>query len=314
MGITDGAKSVAGKAARGTKHAASKVAGATGAVAVGYWRGLTYPFKGLKFVFYKHPGLVRFWIFPILITGIFLAATTWAGWSSYEGITNAVWQDPTASVELKSAIGADTVKPKRLKHVGDAAGHDWVDTTGHYVHSALGILILLLIWGLGVVLAIFLTNIFAAPFNDFLSEEVERLETGQEGPPFSFAVILRDSIRTVGLEVLKLSIYLVVMGPLFVLSNLVPVVGPAIYSIFGFLFTSMYFAIDYIDWPASRQNRSVTYRFSLLTEHFMPMFGFGTGVWLFLFIPLVNLLFMPAAVAGGTLLFLDLERDRVKTG
>ena len=39
------------------------------------------------------------------------------------------------------------------------------------------------------------------------------------------------------------------------------------------------------------------------------MFGFGTGVWLFLFIPLVNLLFMPAAVAGGTLLFLDLEGE-----
>jgi uncharacterized protein involved in cysteine biosynthesis len=33
-------------------------------------------------------------------------------------------------------------------------------------------------------------------------------------------------------------------------------------------------------------------------------------VWLFLFIPLVNLLFMPAAVAGGTLLFLDVEAKR----
>ena len=123
-------------------------------------------------------------------------------------------------------------------------------------------------------------------------------------------MILRDSVRTVGLEVLKLSIYVVVMGPLFVISSLVPVVGPAIYSIFGFVFTAMYFAIDYIDWPASRQNRSVAYRFGLLTEHFMPMFGFGSGVWLFLFIPFVNLLFMPAAVAGGTLLFLDVERER----
>jgi len=39
----------------------------------------------------------------------------------------------------------------------------------------------------------------------------------------------------------------------------------------------------------------------------VPMFGFGTGVWLFLFIPFLNLFFMPAAVAGGTLLYLDLE-------
>ena len=30
-------------------------------------------------------------------------------------------------------------------------------------------------------------------------------------------------------------------------------------------------------------------------------------MWLFLIVPFVNLLFMPAAVAGGTLLFLELE-------
>ena len=30
------------------------------------------------------------------------------------------------------------------------------------------------------------------------------------------------------------------------------------------------------------------------------MFGFGTGVWLFLFVPFLNLLFMPAADCGKT--------------
>jgi CysZ protein len=120
-------------------------------------------------------------------------------------------------------------------------------------------------------------------------------------------VILRDTVRTVGLEIVKLGVYLLIMIPLFLLSTFLPVVGQVIYSIFGFVFTAIYFSIDYIDWPASRRNRSMSYRFSLVTDHFMPMFGFGTGVWVFLFIPLVNLLFMPAAVAGGTMLFLDLE-------
>ena len=41
-----------------------------------------------------------------------------------------------------------------------------------------------------------------------------------------------------------------------------------------------------------------------------PVAGFGTGVWVLLFIPLVNLFFMPAAVAGGTMLFLAMNRDR----
>jgi CysZ protein len=153
----------------------------------------------------------------------------------------------------------------------------------------------------------FITAIIAAPFNDLLSEEVERIRTGREGAPFSLRVVLRDSVRTVGLELVKLLIWASVMGPLFLASLLLPVVGQILYTVIGFVFTAMYWSIDYVDWPASRQNRGVGFRFGMATRHFLPMFGFGTGVWLFLFIPFLNLLFMPAAVAGGTLLFLDLE-------
>jgi len=98
-----------------------------------------------------------------------------------------------------------------------------------------------------------------------------------------------------------------VMVPLFVASFALPVAGQAVYSIFGFVFTAMYFALDYIDWPATRRGQGVGERLRIGRQRFVPMFGFGTGVWLFLFIPFLNLFFMPAAVAGGTLLYLDLE-------
>lgn len=309
MGITDGAKSVAGKAAQGTKAAAKAAVGGTKAVAVGYWRGLTYPFRGLKFVFFQHPGLFRIWMFPILITGILISGVTYGGWKSYEGVTNAIWTDPTAVAELQKTIPGGLSKEKHHDKRIAPNEADWLATTGHWVHATFGILILLLIWAVGFVTVIFLTNVIAAPFNDLLSEEVEHLATGREGPPFTLSVLLRDSVRTIGLEGIKLGLYALVMVPLFILANVVPGVGHFVYSVFGFLFTACYFAIDYIDWPASRRNRSTTYRFGMLTSHFLPMFGFGTGVWLFLFIPLVNLLFMPAAVAGGTLLFLDLEGE-----
>lgn len=299
MGIKDGAKTVAKATAAGTR-----------AVAVGYWRGLTFPFKGAKFVFLDHPKLVRFWIFPILITALLLAITAWVGWVSHEAVTNAIWTDPAAQVETlhKDPLADDDKpKPEREKHLEDESW-GWLTATGHWVHSAFSILILLLIWSIGVLTAVLLTNVIAAPFNDLLSEEVEHLRTGRKGPPFTLQVLLRDSVRTIGLEALKMAIYFVIMAPLFIASNFVPF-GQVVYSIFGFFFTALYFALDYIDWPASRRNRSTTYRFGLLTEHFMPMFGFGSGVWLFLFIPLVNLLFIPAVVAGGTLLFLELEGE-----
>ena len=270
MGIKDGAK-----------RAAARAVSLPTATLVGYWRGLTYPFKGLRFVFFEHPSLVRFWLPPILITLVFLVLSLGAGWEWHDDVVNAMWTQPA----------------------GDGF---WIGVLG-VLHWLLRALVLLLLWALGLLAVVFLTSIVAAPFNDLLSEEVEHLVTGKKGPDFSLAVLLRDSARTIGLELLKLLIYAVIMVPLFLLAQLLPVIGQVIYSIFAFLFTALYFSVDYVDWPASRRSRSITYRFSMLQEHFLPMFGFGTGVWLFLFIPLVNLLFMPAAVAGGTLLFLDLE-------
>lgn len=285
----------------------SQAASRTKAVAVGYWRGLSYPFKGAKFVFFEHPGLARYWIFPIIITALLLAFSFALGWHVHEPIADAIWTDPTEHVLMQKDLPDSGKDKPALKHI--EADFGWLAETGHWVHSAFEVLILLLIWGLGVILAVVLSNVIAAPFNDFLSEEVERILTGREGPPFALKTVLRDAVRTIGLEVLKLAIYFVVMVPLFLIAQIVPVVGPIAYSVFGFIFTAIYFSIDYVDWPASRKNRSVSYRFGMVTEHFMPMLGFGTGVWLFLFIPLVNLLFMPAAVAGGTLLYLDLESD-----
>ncbi|HJL32305.1 MAG TPA: EI24 domain-containing protein, partial [Polyangiaceae bacterium LLY-WYZ-15_(1-7)] len=85
-----------------------------------------------------------------------------------------------------------------------------------------------------------------------------------------------------------------------------PGFGSVLYSIFAFVFTAWYWGLDYIDWPAERRGWKVGERFAHARANFMTLFGFGTGVWLFLFIPFVNLLFMPAAVAGGTLLYLDM--------
>lgn len=262
------------------KRAATTAVALPTATVVGFWRGLVYPFKGLRFVFVQHPGLVRFWGPPIAIVLVLLLGVLIGGWNLEDDIVGLLWTAPT----------------------GDGVGA-WLLGALHWL---LRVLVLLTLWSVGIIGVVLCTNVIAAPFNDLLSEEVERIVTGRPGPPFSLATLARDSGRTVLLELFKLVIYLVVMIPMFALS-FVPVIGPILYAVVGFLFTTMYFAIDYIDWPASRRKRDIHYRFGLLQEHFLPMFGFGTGVWLFLFIPLVNLLFMPAAVAGGTLLFLDLE-------
>src|SRR5690606_6447000 len=100
------------------------------------------------------------------------------------------------------------------------------------LHWVVRALVLLLLWSAGVIVVVLLTNVIAAPFNDLLSEEVERLATGRSGQPFSLKVLFRDTLRTIGLEVLKLAIYACIMIPMFVISY-VPVVGPVLYAVVG---------------------------------------------------------------------------------
>ena len=118
--------------------------------------------------------------------------------------------------------------------------------------------------------------------------------------------MLADIVRTVRLELGKALLYIAVVGPMFLASFFIPGVGQVI-SLVGFALTAVYLGVDYVDWPAARRNWSVGDRVAFTRRQLPAVAGFGTGVWVLLFIPLVNLLFMPAAVAGGTMLFIELE-------
>lgn len=281
--VLDKAGRAAGQVARSAGDAALGVARPVGRSAVGFWRGLTYPFKGARFVYLKHPETVRFWIWPIVITIVSLALVFWGAWALHDDLAAWMWTPPSSPPW-------------------------WLGCLYFAYEALLAVVLVLFALVVGTLVLIVLSNVFSAPFKDLLSEEVERIAIGRTGPPFSFTRMLREVWRTIVIELAKLALYLAVMLPLL-LVNLIPAVGSVIYSVVGFLFTAIYFAVDYVDWPASRRDRGLRYRAGMVKRHFWPMFGFGTGVWLFLFIPLVNLLFMPAAVAGGTLLFLDLEGE-----
>ena len=190
-----------------------------------------------------------------------------------------------------------------------ARGHRVVETLQRWLHRAFEWLIALTLIGFAVVVVAALSSAIAAPFNDALSAAVESLHGGGQAPPFQLRVLLRDIVRSVLFEALKLAVYGAIMLGLFVFAWLVPGVGALVQTVIGGVLTALYFAIDHVDWAASRHGLSVRQRLGFVARHLGPMLGFGAGVWLLLFVPLVNLLFMPAAVAGGTLLFLDLRRE-----
>ena len=239
--------------------------------------------RGARFVFREHPGLFRYWLPPILLTGLALVGLAYGVLELRTGLMDSIWTAPV--------------------------GEGLLEEAGRVAHSFVSWLVAATLFVVGVLSVALLTSVVAAPFNDALSQRVECIVRGQPPPASGLLAMLRDARRTIGLELLKLVLYLAVMGPLFIASQLVPVAGPIVYSVVGFYLTVSFLAIDYTDWPAARRGMSAGTRFGLAFRRPASMFGFGLGVWVLLFIPLINLFFMPAAVAGGTLLFLDLHPD-----
>lgn len=244
----------------------------------GFGSGFGYPFRGIRFLL-QHLGLIRFWIWPILITGLCLVGVGVGVWNLHAEVINLIWEAPV--------------------------GEGWWFEVKSFFHGVLSILSGLILAAVGLVLVVLIASPIAAPFNDALSQAVEKVAAGKEAPRFELGAFVRDLFRTVLFE----SGYLLIVLVTFIFSLVVPVVGPVVHTVFGFVLTASYWALSYIDWPAARRGLSLSQRIGLVKRRFTTMFGFGCAAWLLLFLPLINLFFMPAAVVGGTLLILDLEKD-----
>ena len=248
----------------------------------GVFVGLVHPLIGMRFVYRRHPELKKYWVWPILITIAAMAVSVALAVGYYDDLSAMIW----------------SLMPDRVEDIDSW----WASS----LKSVLQFLVGLVLVTVSVVLVIALSAVFAAPFNDALSEAVEGIAAGKAPVPFSLSAVLRDAARAISIEAGKAIVYLAVIGPLFVLSFFVPLAAQ-ILGVAGFLLSSWYLAFDYVDWPAARRDWPLKKRRQFFFRHLGTMTGFGVGVWVIVFLPIVNLLFMPAAVAGGTLLFVRLS-------
>jgi len=243
-----------------------------------------YPFRGARLVYREHPELARYWVPPIVLAAIAMTGAAWLVLEHRDALFQMMWP---------------------ATHAGDG----WLDTLLRGARSFVRFIVTLLAMGLGFVLALFTAQIAGGtnrPFYDALSHAVEALRAGHSPEATTLSALLRDAARSVQLAVVKLAIYVAWMIPLWLIGLFVPVVGPISQAVLGFALTVAFLAIDHLDWAAARHGLSAGERIRLLGAYPGPMLAFGLCVWCFLFIPVVNLFLIPAAVAGGTLLFIDL--------
>jgi CysZ protein len=192
-----------------------------------------------------------------------------------------------------------------VRFVTPYSGQEWYWRAVYYfVVAVVTVLLVLLFFFLFTRIA----SAIAAPFNDLISQKTEELVTGTfTDTPFSIIRLFKDSLRSIYHSLKILALYLgLLIVTLFLL--LIPGIGSLLFTVTGSILSAFMLAWEYLNYPLDRRRFSWNEKRAFFRSYFRSVMGFGLGSVALAAIPLVNLLFIPAAAVGGTLLFLDLER------
>jgi CysZ protein len=157
---------------------------------------------------------------------------------------------------------------------------------------------------LAIVMYVFSTvaNIIAAPFNGLLAEKVEERLTGQEvDGRETILQAIASFPRSIGRECHKLFYYLI-----FALLTLVAtfVFSPAT-PVLWFCLNAWMMAVEYCDYPMDNHKLSFKEARRRIGSQRSTSFSFGALVMLGTMVPILNLIIMPAAVCGGTAMWVE---------
>lgn len=236
--------------------------------------GFGYFFQGARLVW--HPKLRRYLLVPLLVNIVLFVVLTGA-LIRYFGIFNA-----------------DTISgmPSWLKPFADA------------LYIIFGLL-LLMVYGYGFNM---ITNIIAAPFYGKLAEQTEYVLTGSTPPPEPMGKMVR---RVMGREMQKLFYFLsrgllifllvIFVGTIPLVNILAPLIGLA-WSVWSM-------SIQYVDYPADNNQYDFRSLRRRLWRSPMSTTGLGSIIMASSVVPFINIFAMPAAVAGGTIFWLNELRE-----
>lgn len=226
-------------------------------------------------MFLEDWSLARYWLVPVVVTFSALITSMVLVVRYHGAVVDLVWTDP--------------------------AGEDWLSVLGRVAHVLFEIVVVVLLGVVAIVVTTMVGNFVAAPFNARLGETLDARVTGHAAPPFALGRVVTDFLRASAIEVA----FFVVNAVLFVASFALPVASPVLGAL-GFIFGAYCFALAYLEIPLAARDATLRDRWALVRAHPAAVLGFGLGVGAVLFVPVVNVLFMPAAVAGGVLLHADL--------
>ncbi len=234
-----------------------------------FFRGSTYLFRGMGTLLVGS-GMRRWAILPLLVNFFVFA------------------------VVLVSSVWAAAHYASRLSET--SWGLVWGSLGGL---AAFLVILLICFFSFGLI-----APVFAAPFNELLSQATEKRIAGDTGElkDRSFAA---EMTRALWSAVKMFLLEMIVVLPAMLLL-LIPFLGAVLFA----LPAGFFIALAYLDYSLDRRKLGVRRKLSFCRRHTADILGFGIVTYAFMMIPFLNVLMIPVAAVGGTRLFLDLaERD-----
>lgn len=206
------------------------------------------------------------------------------------------------------AFGAGAfVLVTRIAAISDAIADALVGEDG-WLSDAVQVVAALAVIGAAALIAIYtftaITLLIGQPFFERLSREVDE-RAGHAGLEPS-ETLWRSLMRGVG-EAARLALLTIPLAIALFLVGLLPVVGGAASFVLGAGFGGWFLALELTAYPLARRGHvALSQRRAVLAAERPRVVGFGAATFLLFLLPLGAVAFMPASVAGATLLTGDL--------
>lgn len=232
-------------------------------------RGAGYLWQGMRLL--ARTGVRRYVLMPLLVSTILFTALLWFGVTEFDAAVDA----------LMPALP------------------DWLQ----WLSWLLLPLAFMAALALALLLCVLAATLVTAPFTTPLAAAIERHlqdpagESAATAPAGSFWA---DAFHAIGDELRKLGYFATRALPLVVLSVIpgINVLAPPLWLVFS----AWMLALEYTEIPLARHGMKIATARRTLAERRMTSFGFGLAVLGLTLLPGLQLLTIPAAVAGATVM------------
>lgn len=155
-------------------------------------------------------------------------------------------------------------------------------------------------------------KIVSSPFNDVLSEHIEKIDAGESEVGIEAPPILRSLYITCLTEAQRFILLILFFSFFYLCSLFIPVVGSIIFLVASTIYACFWFTYDGMSYSMDRRDLKLRPRIEMMLKRPIESLSFGGMIYLILMIPGLNFFLIPLFVAGGTLLLRKIEAEAIE--